>query len=206
MPSQLRTNQFATLLIAGLCLLGTHDGPAMAHQACAEDKTLEEDAPCAQTGEPMNNTRLGAIIRRLDPDAEGQPGRWRFSFDGHTVLVITDPRADRMRVMVPIASFPEEDADPTLMYQLLQANFDTALDARYAIAQGSLWSTFIHPLSPLDNRQFLSGVAQAINLAATFGTSFSSGALRFGGGDSNADDDETPEDRHDRLLEKGEAL
>ncbi len=31
----------------------------------------------------------------------------------------------------------------------MQANFDTALDARYAIAKGALWSTFIHPLSDL---------------------------------------------------------
>jgi len=39
----------------------------------------------------------------------------------------------------------------------MQANFDSALDARYAIAKGKLWSAFIHPLSELNEEQFFSG-------------------------------------------------
>ena len=69
--------------------------------------------------------------------------------------------------------------------RLMQANFDSALDARYAVAQGRLWGVFIHPLSPLERDQFLSGIAQTINLARTYGQTYSGGANVFGGGDLN---------------------
>ena len=68
----------------------------------------------------------------------------------------------------------------------MQANFDTALDARYAIANGLVWGTFIHPLDSLTTRDFASGILQTKSLADTFGTTFSSGALSYGGGDSGA--------------------
>ena len=66
----------------------------------------------------------------------------------------------------------------------MQANFDSALDARYAIANDILWGTFIHPLTSLDEKGFVSGLAQAVAVADNFGGSFSSGAVVFGGGDS----------------------
>jgi hypothetical protein len=66
----------------------------------------------------------------------------------------------------------------------MQANFDSALDARYAIAKGFLWGTFIHPLRALHARQFISGIGQTVNLVKTFGSTFTSGAMTFGGGDS----------------------
>lgn len=47
-----------------------------------------------------------------------------------------------------------------------------------------MWATFIHPLSTLHDRQFISAIGQTVNLALTFGTTFSSGAMSFGGGDS----------------------
>jgi hypothetical protein len=50
-----------------------------------------------------------------------------------------------------------------------------------------LWSAFIHPLSDLSDHQFIDGLAQTVNLAATFGTTYSSGALVFGGGDSQGE-------------------
>ena len=48
-----------------------------------------------------------------------------------------------------------------------------------------LWSTFLHRLSTLTEVDLLSGIGQTINTADTFGTSYSSGELVFGGGDSN---------------------
>jgi hypothetical protein len=68
---------------------------------------------------------------------------------------------------------------------LLQANFDSALDARYAIAQDTLWGTFIHPLSELSDEEFLVGLAQTVNVVTSYGTSYSSGMFIFGGGDSS---------------------
>ena len=77
------------------------------------------------------------------------------------------------------------DLDSELLFRLLQANFDTALDARYSIARGVLWSLYLHPLGSLSDEQFLAAIGQVVNLASTFGTTYSSGALTFGGGDSN---------------------
>ena len=85
--------------------------------------------------------------------------------------------------MVPIRS--AEGLDPEELMRLMQANFDSALDARYAVAQGRLWGVFIHPLSPLEREQFLSALVQTINVARTYGDTYASGAITYGGGDSN---------------------
>ena len=48
--------------------------------------------------------------------------------------------------------------DPEVYLRLMQANFDSALDARYAVVRGVLWSAFLHPLGSLNDSQFLKGV------------------------------------------------
>jgi len=70
------------------------------------------------------------------------------------------------------------------MYRMLQANYDSALDARYATAQGLIWSVFVHPLSSLAEEFLASAIGQVHTAAETFGTTFSSGELIYGGGDS----------------------
>ena len=85
---------------------------------------------------------------------------------------------------------------------MMQANFDSALDARYAIAQGLLWATYIHPLAPLQKNQLISGVGQVVNLALTYGTAYSSGGLSFNGGDSNGITRELLEE----LLDRGQSI
>lgn len=149
----------------------------------------------------MNNQRLGKIIKRLDSKATGQPGHWQLSIDGVKLLVITDERADRMRIISPVTS--AQNLSTKKLYRLMQANFDSALDARYSIAKGVLWSAFIHPLKSLGDREFISGVGQVVNLGQTYGGNYTSGALVFRGGDS-----ETLQNRKliDRLMEKGLVL
>ncbi len=141
----------------------------------------------------MSNERLGALILRFDENADGGSGFWRATVAGHAITVITDENADRMRIISPVAA--AENLDPTLMFRMLQANFDTALDARYSVARGVVWSLYLHPLGSLSDQQFLAGVGQVVNLAASFGTTYSSGGLSFGGGDSN--------ELIQELLEKG---
>lgn len=132
----------------------------------------------------MNNQRLAELIQRLDKTVQGKPGYWVFVIEGREVSVITDEGADRMRIIVPVA--PTRNIEKDLLYRLMQANFDSALDARYAIANEIIWAAFIHPLSDLGDKEFLSGLGQTVNLALTYGDSYSSGALIFGGGDSQA--------------------
>ncbi|UCE90562.1 MAG: hypothetical protein JSW10_04160 [Pseudomonadota bacterium] len=167
---------------------------------------VAEDAePAVSAGPPlstaMDEARLDTLIRRLDTRAEGGQGHWQLSVDGRTVTVLADADADRMRIIVPVVRSAELERD--LLYRVLQANFDSALDARYSIARGLLWSAFIHPLGSLTDAGFVSGVGQVVNLAATFGSSFSSGALIFEGGDSQ---DLQRRELIDQLMEKGQVI
>ncbi len=145
----------------------------------------EEPAPPPSDTLSMNNQRLQALIEEIAEDIEGRSGYWRFTLQDYPTSVITDEKADRMRIIVPVAEI--KDIDAALLTRLMQANFDSALDARYAIARGILWSAYIHPLSELTEHQFIDGLAQTVNLAATYGTTYSSGALIFGGGDSQGE-------------------
>jgi len=146
----------------------------------------------------MNNQRLGELIKRIDKSAQGKPGFWRFIVEGREVSVITSEEANRMRIIVPIA--PATKLSNEKLIRMMQANFDSALDARYSIAKDIVWGAFIHPLHELKDEEFLSGVGQAVNLALTYGEGYSSGALIFGGGDSQS---LRRRELIDRLLEKG---
>ncbi|MEL6707007.1 MAG: hypothetical protein AAFP79_01905 [Pseudomonadota bacterium] len=178
--------------VGGASLFGAGMAAASLTPAVAQDlppPDFSDEPPIEAPAEPSPEMeaaleRMGEVIDALDGDAERNGNNWQFTLDERMILVVTDPAAGRMRIMTPIA---EAAALPEgAMERLLQANFDTALDARYAIANGLVWGTFIHPLDSLTTRDFASGVLQTKSLADTFGTTFSSGALNFGGGDSPA--------------------
>ncbi|MDZ4094521.1 MAG: hypothetical protein U1D35_06375, partial [Paracoccaceae bacterium] len=128
---------------------------------------LADDQPAPRPA-PMTLERLTGILRAVDPGLVVDGPMLRLTVETVTVLVVTDSRADRMRILVPIRK--TEDLTPKDLARLMQANFDTALDARYAIAKGTLWATYIHPLSPLQKDQLLSGLGQTVNLGLTYGT------------------------------------
>ncbi|MGF1605926.1 MAG: hypothetical protein ACFB22_06265 [Rhodothalassiaceae bacterium] len=141
---------------------------------------LAQQAQAAPQG--MTVERLALILTSVAEDVRREGNVFDVLLEGRRLQVITDPAADRMRILVAIT--PAADLSAALLERLLQANFDTALDARYAIARGIVWSTFIHPLSPLTDDQLFSGLAQTLIAAETYGSTFTSGALSFGGGDS----------------------
>ncbi|MBY8976888.1 hypothetical protein KHP62_13800 [Rhodobacteraceae bacterium NNCM2] len=161
---------------------------------------LAASAIAQEAEPPMTTDRLEAIIKALDPEATREGDQFQLLVEDVPVIVLTDPGNDRMRAIVPIRS--ADAITPDEMIRLMQSNFDTALDARYAIAKGRLWGAFIHPLSPLEKNEFISGVGQAVNLARTYGSLYTGGALSFGGGDSNA----LNRALIDELLEKGEKI
>ncbi len=131
----------------------------------------------------MTIKQMGSIIALLDKKAKSlRSGVWQFTIEKNTVIVVTDPKANRMRIMVPIR--PAEGLKLEEFERITQANFDTALDSRYAIAQKLLWSVYIHPLSELYPRQFIKGIGQTVNLALSYGKTYNSGLLTYGGGDS----------------------
>ncbi len=150
----------------------------------------------------MTLTRMNDLIEAIGDDVARQnQGQWRFVVEKVPVFVIADAMNDRMRVLVGIAK--TEDLPEALYQRLMQANFDTTLDARYAVAKGVVWGAYLHPLKALTDRLFLSGVGQTVNLARTFGKTFSSGGLTFQGGDSN---DIIERELIEKLLEKGLAI
>ncbi|MEM6623350.1 MAG: hypothetical protein AAF674_14065 [Pseudomonadota bacterium] len=136
----------------------------------------------ARAHEPMTAERMAEIATALDETSEAQGNLISLTVEGVPVLIVYDVAADRMRAITPIRS--ADGLDAAQMTRLLQANFDTALDARYSVANGKLWAAFIHPLSALGKEDLISGIGQVVNLALTYGGTYSSGALSFGGGDS----------------------
>ena len=151
--------------------------------------------------EDMNNARIAELLDRLELDIEGADGVWRFIVQDVEVTIITDENADRMRIISPVVEV--ESLDDAQYLRILQANFDSALDARYAIAKTYLWSAFIHPLSPLTDRQFIEGIGQVVNLVTTFGTTYHSGSAVFGGGDSQGIEER---ELIEKLIERGLAI
>ncbi len=168
--------------------------------AQTEQQPPADSLPGPILEEPMTLLRLGDIISTLDPEAQFSGTSVRMVIEDIPILIVTDPTADRMRAMVPIRGTQDVTAEELM--RVMQANFDTALDARYAVANDTLWAVFIHPLRPLEKNEFISAIGQTINLASTYGTLYTGGALSFGGGDS------VPQQRQliDKLLKKGEEI
>lgn len=163
-----------TLILLASCL----GLSSMAQEPPAAPETPVESA----LPEGMTAEKLGQLILRVDETAETRGNGYVFRVAERDVMVVYDENADRMRIIVPI--IPATDLPEGLLMRMLQANFDAVLDARYAVGNGNVWSIFVHPLASLTDNDFLSGLAQTIVAAETFGTTFSSGVLVFGGGDS----------------------
>ncbi|WP_113913294.1 type III secretion system chaperone [Roseovarius dicentrarchi] len=159
-----------------------------------------QSAACVMDPPSMSLARLGEIAVTLDPDGVRHGRGWRLNVGGQVMLLTADATAGRMRAMVPIGR--AGDMGRAELERMLQANFDSAQDGRYAIAQGLVWSVFAHPLRCLDKIRLIEGVAQAVMLARTHGTLYSGGGLQFGGGDSTRLQDDLLEE----LLRLGEDL
>lgn len=168
--------------------------------APVETQAETEDPPAPVTEPDMSLERLAQILTALDPETLRQGTAFQLTLVDVPVIVVTDPTADRMRAMVPIRS--ADGLDPEELMRLMQANFDTALDARYAVAQGRLWGVFIHPLSPLKREQLISGLVQTVNVARTYGQTYTGGAQVYGGGDSG----ELYQELLQELLDRGQEL
>ena len=125
----------------------------------------------------MDNQKIHTIIYNLSDEVEGSNGNWQFTIDSTLFICLTDELHNRMRIIAPIDRL--ENITDDHIKRCMQANFHTALDARYAISDGYLWSAFIHPLQQLTNEQVIDAVSQVYSAVRTFGTTYSSGALNF---------------------------
>lgn len=129
--------------------------------------------------EVMNQLRLEGIIRQIAEESKGEKGVVGFKYQGMDMYLISDVDHDRMRIITPVAQYSQLTEEQ--INKSMESNFHSALDARYATRKDVLYAAYIHPLSKLDEQQIKSAVTQVFNLRATFGSSYSSGVLRFGG-------------------------
>jgi hypothetical protein len=141
--------------------------------ALAKDATRPEH-------EPMTQEKMENILRAVGSEARGVPGLLEFKIKEVMLVCISDPEHDRMRIIAQIR--PVSDLTSEQVAAILEANFHSALDARYATSQGVLYAAFIHPLSSLTEQELRSAAVQVASLTLTFGSSYSSGNLVFGGG------------------------
>ncbi|MEM9881080.1 MAG: hypothetical protein AAF862_17575 [Pseudomonadota bacterium] len=118
------TSRFSMALFQAIAMLA-FIAPALSQSA--------EEAP----SEPEQRLeRLAQLIEKVAPEAQRNAvgNVWAFTLEQRSITVVTDTNANRMRIVTPIA--PLSVLTPELSKRMLQANFDTALDARYAIARG----------------------------------------------------------------------
>ncbi len=128
----------------------------------------------------VNLGELEALIDGEGEDVHGGEGSWEFSHEGVRMACLTDLHFDRMRVIAPIVRV--DDLEDDQRDAMLEANFHTALDARYAFSGGVVYSAFIHPLSALSEGELRAAISQVAELVRSFGSSYSSGVLMFGPG------------------------
>jgi len=135
----------------------------------------------------MTTTSIGKILDSYLSGIEGQPGFWRGMREDVQLFVLSDDSHDRMRIMAPIGELKE--LEPKVLQLLLQANYDRALDAKYAMRGKEVWSVSVHPLATLAPDDFASFIDQVVRLVKNTGSTYASSDLMFGGGTAGADDE-----------------
>ena len=141
----------------------------------------------------MDNQKMGEIIKENAFEIEGEPGAWQLIYQERILLILTDETNNRMRIFTPVVD--EENIDEEEMRKMLMANFHSALDAKYSLYNGFVISTFTHPLQELTATQFIDAMDQVVRLADTFGSTYSSTELIFGG-----EAEEAPESEEDKRI------
>lgn len=129
--------------------------------------------------EAMSQAELERIVKEFTQNSKGEDGVVEFVYNNVAMAVVSNDEFDRMRIIAPI--IPYQELTQQEIDAAMASNFHRALDARYALSQGILYSIYIHPLSSLDEVQIRSAIFQVSNLALSFGEDFSSGVLDFAG-------------------------
>ncbi|MGD1930574.1 MAG: hypothetical protein ACFB12_16850, partial [Leptolyngbyaceae cyanobacterium] len=132
----------------------------------------------AQVQSEMTVEALEDILQDEAGNLQGSAGQWQLTLEGQTVVVLADEARNRMRIVTPIAA--AETLSVEQVEAILLANFHSALDARYAVTEGTVVAVYVHPLGSLQASDLRSALRQVVTLAATFGTTYTSGELGIG--------------------------
>ena len=147
--------------------------------ACFMATVLLLVAPSAARSSDLETAEaVGELLQEIAVDVSGQEGQWTARYRGSRIVVYAIENHGRMRIMAPIASAKE--LDEAELRILLQANYARALDAKFALQDGVVWSIFNRPLEGLTRSTFLDGAEQVVTLKKNYGTSYRSTELTFG--------------------------
>jgi len=132
-----------------------------------------------QQSHHMTEGEMTKIIAEFVDEYQGEDGNLQFKYNGVVMALVSDVENNRMRIIAPIVKV--ESLSDDHIKAAMVSNFHLALDARYAIGKGVLYAAYIHPLKELTKQQLQSAVRQVSSLKTTFGSTFSSGELQYGG-------------------------
>jgi len=127
----------------------------------------------------MTQDTMESIVAKQVEVLEQKKGYVVFMYKKVKMALISDVVHDRMRIIAPIMKYSGLTSEQKDI--IMESNFHTALDARYATSNGVLYSAYIHPMSPLTEKQLEDALNQVSSLVTTFGSSYSGGSLSFGG-------------------------
>ncbi len=134
-------------------------------QSYLQKPTTNED------GREMNNLRLDELLgknQKVSRIQRRSEGVWTFHYEASECLIMTDEKANRMRIVSLLDSRPlqQQSRKPS---RLLQANWHEALDVKFCYDQeGQLWIAFMHPLSLLTPVELDSALEQIGRVAAGY--------------------------------------
>ena len=127
----------------------------------------------------VTQDEMEKIVMNVVEVIESRKGYVVFDYKKVRMALISDIAHDRMRIITPITKYSELDLEK--IGKIMDSNFHSALDARYASSNDVLYSAFIHPMSPLSEKELTDALNQVSTLALTFGTTYTSGELSYGG-------------------------
>jgi hypothetical protein len=154
----------------------------------------------------MTTSAIGRLLDSYLTELEGEDGFWRGMREDVQIFVLSDDSHDRMRIMAPIGELKELESK--VLQMLLEANYDRALDAKYALRGKEVWSVSVHPLATLAPDDFASFLDQVVRLVKNTGSSYASSDLVFGAGhpgEANGDDDAAADDEDDDDEDRNDA-
>lgn len=142
------------------------------------------------SAQDMTNQKLEVLItKEADSVLSTSKSSYQFILNDRLLVCMTDSTANRMRIISPVAKITE--LKPEHITGALAANFHSALDVRYAVSDGVMWSAFIHPLKELSDWEVKSAIHQTYNAASNFGTTYQSTGLFFSPASSEKEEKST---------------
>lgn len=143
------------------------------------DRAIFGRRPTATPPAPqhMDEEGLLQILRQEGEDVRHREGVIELTYRGVAMVCIASERFDRVRLYAQI--LPVEQMTDEQRERVLEANFRSLLDVRYATHSGMLYAVYLHPLSSLSSIDVRSALYQVASAASSFGSDYSSGIFHY---------------------------